>query len=90
VETAVRERPDLILLDVVLPDENGIEVCARLKGMPETRHIPVILLTGDAVQVENKIAGIEGGAEDYIIKPFLPEEVLARVKGILKRNFNVR
>ena len=90
VTAAVRERPDLILLDVVLPDENGIDVCARLKSMPETKHIPVILMTGEAIDVDNKIEGIEGGAEDYITKPFMPEEVLARVKGILKRNFNIK
>ncbi len=90
IQTALRERPDLILLDVVLPDDNGIEVCAKLKAMPEIRHIPVILMTGNATDVENKVDGIEGGAEDYITKPFLPEEVLARVKGILKRNFNLK
>ncbi len=78
------EKPDLILLDVHLPDDNGIEVCRKLKSDEKLRHIPVLILTGEAYSVENRIDGLEAGADDYIIKPFSPKELVSRLKGILK------
>jgi len=71
--------PDIILLDVLMPDMDGFEVCRRLKASPETKEIPVILMT-DLSENVNKVTGIELGAADYITKPFDKEEVLTRIK----------
>ncbi len=78
------KKPDLILLDVNLPDGGGIEVCSKIKAEERLKHIPVLLITGEALSAENCVTGMEAGAEDYIRKPFLPKELLARVKSILK------
>jgi DNA-binding response OmpR family regulator len=78
------KKPDLVLLDVNLPDGNGIDICRSLKSDLQLRHIPVLLLTGEAQSVEDRIAGLEAGADDYVIKPFNVKELLSRVKGILK------
>ncbi|MBI5887097.1 MAG: response regulator [Deltaproteobacteria bacterium] len=75
--------PDLILLDVMMPKMDGYEALRRLKSNEETRHIPVIMLTG-RTEVEDKVMGFEVGAEDYIIKPFSLREVSARVKSFLR------
>jgi len=76
--------PDLILLDVQMPGLNGFEVCQRVKNDVFLRHIPVILLTAQ-IGTENKITGLEFGADDYITKPFSVEELLARIRTILRR-----
>lgn len=89
MDACLKELPDLVLLDVNLPDGNGLEVCHRMKENARIKHIPVIILTGDATSVENKVAGLEAGAEDYILKPFIPEELSARAAGILKRSFKI-
>ncbi|MBI4425338.1 MAG: response regulator transcription factor [Elusimicrobia bacterium] len=86
VATCGRSKPDLVLLDVNLPDGDGIDVCRRLKADAGLRHIPVLLLTGEAADVAFRVAGLEAGAEDYVLKPFLPRELVARVKGILLRS----
>ena len=78
-EVIRRERPDLILLDVLMPEPNGFETCARLKTDPEMKDIPVIFMTALSETVE-KIKGFEVGGVDYITKPFHQEEVLARVR----------
>ena len=83
VETAARILPDLILLDVDLPEFDGFEVCRRLKEDPRTMDIPVVFLTG-ATSTEEKIKGLELGAVDYIAKPFDPAELRARVKVSLR------
>lgn len=80
-----RGKPDLVLLDVNLPDGDGISVCKRLKAAHALRHIPVLILTGEALDVENRVSGLEAGAEDYMLKPFLPRELASRVKTILAR-----
>ena len=77
------EQPDLILLDVVMPDATGFEVCRRLKAEPETRNIPVIFLTG-STEVDQKVQGFELGAIDYIQKPFNAAELNARVRAALR------
>ena len=83
-------KPDLVLLDVNLPDGNGIDVCRRIKADERLRHIPVLLMTGEAVAVENCVEGIEAGAEDYIRKPFGPAELVSRIKGVLKASVKQR
>lgn len=77
------QKPDIILLDVHLPDRNGIEVCKTLKADPELRHIPVLIFTGESSGVDKKIEGLDAGADDYILKPFSPAELLKRLKNIV-------
>ncbi|HEV8078295.1 MAG TPA: phosphate regulon transcriptional regulator PhoB [Marinobacter sp.] len=81
----VDKRPDLILLDWMLPDTSGIELARRLKKDDTTAAIPVIMLTAK-VEEDNKILGLESGADDYITKPFSPRELLARLKAVLRRS----
>lgn len=82
VERAVAERPDLIVMDVVMPRMTGIEALRELRGKTETRRTPVILVTtrGEPANVE---AGYESGCTDYLTKPFDPEELLAKVRACL-------
>jgi DNA-binding response OmpR family regulator len=76
--------PDLIVLDLMLPDSDGIEVCKYLKGNPRTAAIPIIMLTARAEEFD-KVLGLEIGADDYVTKPFSSRELIARVKAILRR-----
>lgn len=82
---AIAEKPDLILLDVNLPDATGIEVCRALKAEPRTRHIPVLMLTGEAREVVTRVEGLDVGAEDYMFKPISPRVLIARIASILKQ-----
>lgn len=84
LDLAVREHPDLIILDLMLPGVDGLEVCKTLKKGNKTAAIPVIMLTAKAQEVD-KILGLELGADDYITKPFSPRELVARVKAVLRR-----
>src|SRR5216117_4388332 len=77
-------RPDVILLDIMVPQLNGWEVCRRLKEDPDTRAIPVIMVTG-RVEEGNKVLGFELGADDYVTKPFSPRELLARIRAVARR-----
>ena len=77
-------KPDAIVLDVHLPDGDGIEVCRRLKGDPALRNIPILLATGEAVRVESRAAGLEAGADDYILKPFSVAEVYSRIERLIR------
>lgn len=79
-----QEKPDLVLLDLMLPKMDGIEVCKRAKINPKTAGIPIIMLTARADEID-KIIGLEMGADDYITKPFSPREVVARVRAVLRR-----
>lgn len=81
---AVREHPDLIILDLMLPEVDGLEVCKTLKKDSSTSAIPIIMLTAKT-QEADKILGLELGADDYITKPFSPRELVARVKAVLRR-----
>lgn len=83
-EAALRERPDLIVLDLMLPGRDGYSVFRQLRKDPRTSHIPVIMLTARA-QTEDRIQGLEAGADDYLTKPFSPKELVLRVNAILKR-----
>ena len=69
---AIAEKPDLIILDINLPDMNGMDVCRALKAEAKTRHIPVVMLTGEAREVVNRVEGLDIGAEDYLFKPISP------------------
>lgn len=81
---AVKEKPDLIILDINLPDLNGVDVCRKLKADPRTRHIPVLMLSGEAREVAQKVSGLESGAEDYLFKPINVKVLVARVSALLK------
>lgn len=85
VETALRERPDLVVLDLMLPGRDGFAVFRELRRDARASAIPVIMLTARA-QTEDRIQGLEAGADDYLTKPFSPKELLLRVRAILKRS----
>lgn len=76
--------PDLILLDVMLPDMDGNEVLRRLKADPDTRRIPVIMLTAKGEEID-RVLGLEFGADDYIVKPFSPRELVLRIRAVLRK-----
>ncbi len=80
------EGPDLILLDIMMPKINGFEVCKKIKSNPSTQFIPVVMVTA-LQEVEDKIRGIEAGADDFISKPFNKMELMARVKSLLRIKF---
>jgi DNA-binding response OmpR family regulator len=79
IELCRRERPDLILLDIMLPDSDGLDICKGIRSHPELAHIPVIFLTARASETD-RIVGLELGANDYIVKPFFIRELIARIK----------
>jgi len=81
---ASQERFDLVLLDLMLPQLDGLEICRSLRSRPQTADIPIIMITAK-VEESDRIVGLEMGADDYITKPFSPREVLARVKAIFRR-----
>jgi len=78
-------RPDLIILDLMLPGTDGFDICRQLKNDPGSRSIPIIMLTA-RVRESDKVTGLDLGADDYITKPFSPRELVARVKAVLRRS----
>nr|MBC7244592.1 response regulator [Chloroflexota bacterium] len=82
------DQPDLILLDIMMPGVDGLEMCRQLRSRPQTAHIPIIFLTAKT-QLDDKITGLQAGADDYITKPADPREVVARVKAVLARTRRV-
>ncbi|OOV87338.1 phosphate regulon transcriptional regulator PhoB [Oceanospirillum linum] len=80
----IDKRPDLILLDWMMPGTSGVELARRLKRDPATAETPVIMLTAKGEE-DNKVQGLEAGADDYITKPFSPRELVARLKAVLRR-----
>ncbi len=84
LELAQRHLPDLIILDLMLPEIDGIEVCKILRRNTETQDIPIIMLTAKADEID-RVIGLEVGADDYVTKPFSPRELTLRVKNILRR-----
>jgi len=84
IAKAKREKPDVIVLDIMMPKMDGYEACKRLKSDPETRAIPVILLTAKGREADRRL-GSEAGADDYVVKPFSPGRLIERVEGMLKR-----
>jgi DNA-binding response OmpR family regulator len=79
-----RRPPDLVLLDQMLPDIDGVEICRRLRAAPQTKRIPVVFLTARAGQ-EARIGGLALGADDYIVKPFSLQELVLRIRAVLRR-----
>jgi two-component system phosphate regulon response regulator PhoB len=84
LEQARKQRPDLIILDLMLPGMDGLTVYSNLREDPRTKSIPVIMLTARG-RLEEKIAGLELGADDYLSKPFSPKELMLRVRNLLRR-----
>ena len=78
------EKIDLVVLDLMLPEIDGMEICRRMRGSEELRQIPIIMLTAKGEEVE-RILGLEMGADDYMTKPFSPRELVARIKAIFRR-----
>lgn len=76
--------PDLVLLDVMLPDEDGLEIVTKLRKKSETKKLPVIMVTAKTAEID-KVKGLDGGADDYLTKPFGVMELIARVKAMLRR-----
>ncbi|MDP2854375.1 MAG: response regulator transcription factor [Smithellaceae bacterium] len=79
------QKPDLIILDLMLPHMNGLDICRAIRANPEIAHVPVIMLTAKGDEVD-KIIGLEIGADDYITKPFSVKELIARVRTVLRRS----
>ena len=79
-----RLRPDLVLLDVVLGDANGVDLCRRIKSDPALAGVFVILISGVATRLDERVAGLDGGADEYLLKPFQPPELLARVSSLMR------
>ena len=76
--------PDLVLLDLMMPAMNGLEVCRRLRQDPATAALPIVMLTAKGDEID-RVLGLEIGADDYVVKPFSPKELLARVRAVLRR-----
>jgi len=84
LELAKKERPGLVILDLMLPGMDGKDICRALKSNPLTQSIPILMLTAKAEEVD-RVIGLELGADDYVTKPFSPRELVLRVKAILRR-----
>ncbi len=79
-----REKPDLVILDIMLPGQNGFDVCRKIKNNPELKNIPVIILTAKGEELD-VVLGLELGADDYVAKPFSPKVLFSRIKAVLRR-----
>ena len=84
LEKIARRRPDLIVLDLMLPGMPGLEICRQIRANAETSQLPVLILTAKGTEVD-RILGLEMGADDYVVKPFSPRELVARIKALLRR-----
>ena len=85
LSTAARDVPDLVIVDLMLPGMDGLEVCRRLRSDSRTAGIPIIMLTAKSAE-SDRVVGLELGADDYVTKPFSPRELAARVKAVLRRS----
>lgn len=83
-----RERPNVLILDLMLPHMSGLDVCRRLRREPETTRLPILMLTAKAEETD-KVLGLELGGDDYLTKPFAPRELVARVKALIRRSEEV-
>lgn len=84
LEIAKRHKPDLIVLDLMMPGMDGLEVCQRLRTNADIGRVPIVMLTAKA-DVPDRVVGLEVGADDYVVKPFSPRELVARVRAVLRR-----
>jgi len=84
LDRITRRAPDLMVLDLMLPQMSGLELCRRMRSNPETAKLPILVVTAKGAEVD-RILGLEMGADDYVVKPFSPREVVARVKALLRR-----
>jgi CheY-like chemotaxis protein len=84
LEQVVAERPDVIILDVNLPTMNGFEVCRRLKGDEATRSIPIVMMTAAYVSMDDARDGVDSGADEYVVKPFLREVLVHNVERLIR------
>ncbi len=84
LEAVEQHVPDLVIVDWMLPERSGIEICRGLRGSPETKNIPIIMLTARGEEGD-RILGFDAGADDYVVKPYSPREMVARVKALLRR-----
>lgn len=89
VAAAIDGQPDLMILDWMLPGISGIEICRQIRAHPATREIPLIMLTAKGEE-EDRVRGLSTGADDYVVKPFSPSELLARIAAVLRRAFPER
>lgn len=85
IQIASKMKPDIILMDVMMPEMDGIEACRQIKALPQLKHTPLIFLTARGEEF-SELAGFEAGADDYIIKPIKPRVLISRLKAILRRN----
>jgi two-component system alkaline phosphatase synthesis response regulator PhoP len=88
LELVKRERPNVLILDLMLPHLSGLDVCRRLRKEPETARLPILMLTAKADETD-KVLGLELGGDDYLTKPFGPRELVARVKALIRRSEEV-
>ena len=88
LRTVRSEQPALVLLDLMLPEGDGLEICRILRGERETAALPIVMLTAKAGEVD-RVLGLEFGADDYVTKPFSPRELVARVRAVLRRSETV-
>ena len=79
------QMPDLVVLDWMLPLMSGIEVCRQLRRLPETRRLPIVMLTARGEEGD-KLRGLDAGADDYVTKPFSPSELIARLRAVMRRS----
>lgn len=80
--------PDCILLDIMLPDEDGLEILKKIRSIPDTRKVPIMMITAKTTELD-KVKGLDLGADDYITKPFGIMELISRVKALLRRSMNM-
>jgi two-component system phosphate regulon response regulator PhoB len=85
LDLARKERPELVLLDLMLPDISGLEICRQLKSDPALREVPVIMLTARSEEID-RVVGFELGTDDYVVKPFSVRELILRVQAVLRRS----
>ena len=79
-----REKPDLVVLDIMLPGQNGFDVCRKIKSHPELKKIPIVIISAKSEELD-VVLGLELGADDYVAKPFSPKVLFSRIKAVLRR-----
>lgn len=82
---AEEQQPDLVVLDWMLPGASGLRVCQALRGRPETKDLPIVMVTARGEEAD-RVRGLDSGADDYVVKPFSPSELVARVRAVLRRS----